>query len=614
MMRSPVKDPMCGELVAPGRGVPAFRDGHDYYLCSSQCRTALLSAPKAPAPPGFDPEIPAERRIAYFSMEVAVESEVPTYSGGLGVLAGDTLKSAADLRVPAVAVSLVHRKGYFKQILTADGHQEEAPSAWDPSRYAELLPARVTLILEGRKVTLQAWRYWLLGSTGFRLPLLYLDTDLPMNADEDCRLTDHLYGGDDRLRLMQEAILGIGGARILKELGYSSIERYHMNEGHSSLLGIELLRDEHVNGDLEKALSAVRRKCVFTTHTPVPAGHDHFSYELVEQVLGQILPADQLKALAGEDDLNMTILALNMSRYVNGVARKHKEVSRNMFPGYEINHITNGVHSYTWTVESFRSLFDMHIPGWATDPAMLRHAVGIPDDEIWEAHHHAKECLLLQMRRRRQEIPSDMFLVGFARRATRYKRADLIFQNLIRLQAIAERHPFGIVFAGKAHPKDTEGKALIQKIYEMSRSSGGPLHIFFLENYDMDLARLIVGGVDLWLNTPQRPLEASGTSGMKAAHNGIPSLSILDGWWIEGCITGQTGWPVGPSHTPEETEEEINRADAEDLYMRLETILPLYYGSRQDWINVMKQAIALNASFFNTHRMVQQYVTNAYLT
>lgn len=614
MMRSPVKDPMCGEMVAPGRGVPAFRDGHDYYVCSAQCRTALLAAAKAPAPPGFDPEVPTDRRIAYFSMEVAVESEVPTYSGGLGVLAGDTLKSCADLRVPVVAVSLVHRKGYFKQILNAEGRQEEAPSSWDPSRYAELLPARVSLTLEGRSVTIQAWRYWLLGSTGFRMPLLYLDTDIPLNSDDDRRLTDQLYGGDDRLRLIQEAILGIGGARILKELGYTSIERYHMNEGHSSLLGIELLRDEHLNGDLEKALSAVRRKCVFTTHTPVPAGHDHFSYELVEQVLGPILPSEQLKSLAGEDDLNMTILALNLSRYVNGVARKHKEVSRNMFPGYDINHITNGVHSYTWTVESFRSLFDMHIPGWATDPAMLRHAVGIPDQEVWDAHHHAKECLLLQMRRRQKEIPSDMFLIGFARRATLYKRADLIFHNLVRLHAIAERHPFGIVFAGKAHPKDTVGKALIQKIHEMSRTSGGPLHVFFLENYDMDLARLIVGGVDLWLNTPQRPLEASGTSGMKAAHNGIPSLSILDGWWIEGCIPGQTGWPVGPSHTPEETEEEVNRADAEDLYMRLETILPLYYGGRQEWINVMKQAIALNASFFNTHRMVQQYVTNAYLT
>jgi starch phosphorylase len=314
--------------------------------------------------------------------------------------------------------------------------------------------------------------------------------------------------------------------------------------------------------------------------------------------------------LGGRERLNMTLLGLNLSRYVNGVAQRHEEVSREMFRGYPIQHITNGVHSATWTCESFRRLYDEYIPGWNNDPAMLRKALSIPNDKLCTAHMAAKTDLVAFVKQKTGRVLSaDALTIGFARRATAYKRAGLVFTEVERLVQIAKSvGPPQFIFAGKAHPRDEGGKQLIQHVISLSRQLDREIAVVYLDNYDLDQAKLMVSGVDLWLNTPQRPLEASGTSGMKAAHNGVPSLSVLDGWWIEGHIEGVTGWSIGPRSEASAVE------DAHDLLEKLEkVILPMYYGNRDAWINIMRHAIALNASFFNAHRMVQQYVTNAYL-
>lgn len=619
-MSNVVKDPVCGMTVQTERGISAsFRD-KTIHFCSEYCRNKFLEQPEqyiaALVTPSYD-EATENRGVAYFSMEVAVGARMPTYSGGLGVLAGDTLKSCADLRVPVVGVSLLFRQGYFDQKFDQWGGQQESPVEWNPAHFLQPLPETVQVEIEQRTVQVRAWQHDIVGLSGYVVPLILLDTDVESNADEDRSLTGYLYGGDQRYRLAQEVLLGIGGVRMLRALRYSGIEKFHMNEGHAGLLVLDLLNRQQgmqPNGlDFER----VRNQCVFTTHTPVPAGHDKFEYDLVERVLGQVVPFEIMQMLGGQDRLNMTLLALNLSRYVNGVAKRHEEVSREMFPGYPINHITNGVHSWTWTCDSFKTMYDRYIPGWANDPAMLRKAVSLPKDEVWSAHVEAKARLLTLIKERTgTALSADALTIGFARRATQYKRADLVFSDVQRLLDMVRRgYPLQFVFAGKAHPRDDGGKELIRRIVAVARQTGDQIPIVYLENYDMDLARLIISGADLWLNTPQRPLEASGTSGMKAAHNGVPSFSTLDGWWIEGCLEGQTGWAIGGQEAGAADADSVNRRDAEDLYQKLENVIaPLFYQQRQRWLDVMRQAIALNASYFNTHRMVQQYVTNAYLS
>jgi starch phosphorylase len=541
-------------------------------------------------------------------MEVALSNELPTYSGGLGVLAGDTLRSLADLEAPAVAVSLVHRKGYFRQELR-EGRQIEHDAPWQPERVLERAGPVVDVEVEGRRVRIVAWRYPLVGATGFEVPVLLLDTDLPENREDHRHVTDHLYGGDARYRLIQEVVLGAGGIRMLRALGCSGLTTYHLNEGHASLAPLELLHDQaRRTGSWD--FQAVRRKTVFTTHTPVEAGHDQFERELVRHVLGERVPGEVLDRLAGRDRLNMTRLALNLSRYVNGVAHRHREVSNQMFPGYEIHQITNGVHSQTWTSAPFQELFDRWIPGWREDPFMLRNATALPAPELWESHLRAKrELLALVKSRSGRELGDDVLTIGFARRATAYKRSHLVLSDLPRLREIAGRRRLQVLFAGKAHPRDEAGKSDIAAITSAARELGDELPIVYLEAYDLELALRMVSGADLWLNTPQPPLEASGTSGMKAAHNGVPSLSVLDGWWREGHVEGVTGWSIGTSD--ESGHGEV--ADARDLYDKLDgCVLPLFYDQRDAWIRVMQQSIALNASFFNTHRMASQYLRHAY--
>ncbi len=552
-------------------------------------------------------------KIAYFSMEIGIDSKIPTYSGGLGILAGDTIKSCADLNVPLVAVTLLYRKGYFYQkIGKNDGWQTEKPYEWHPKKPLFLLPVKTTVEIEGRTVTIQAWMYKVVGVKGHTIPVIFLDTDLKQNSAYDCSLSHYLYGGDKKMRLAQEIVLGIGGVRMLKELGYHRINRYHMNEGHASLLTLQLLHDHKRDNHSPWNFDSVQRHCVFTTHTPVPAGHDKFGYDLVKQVLGEFVPLDLLKQLGGEDELNMTYLALNLSDFVNGVAKKHGKVSREMFPGYHIDSITNGVHVPTWISKSMRRLFDQYIPGWKSDPFALRYALSIPRKELWEAHRESKTTLMNYVNNKTGvNMEPDILTIGFARRATAYKRADLVLYNtdeLIRI--VQEAGPIQIIFAGKAHPQDKDGKLLIQRITYFADQLKDKIKIVYLDNYDIDLAKLLVSGVDIWLNTPRKPKEASGTSGMKAALNGIPSFSILDGWWIEGCIENITGWAIDSA-----TDAEGNDADnANALYKKLrETIIPTYYNQRERWVDIMRAAIGINGSFFNTHRMVRQYVLQAYL-
>ena len=609
------KDVVCGMTVLDADAPSATHEGRRLYFCSDYCRRLFAADPlkylsdPAPGPPQADPGL---RRIAYFSMEVAADAAMPTYSGGLGVLAGDTLRSCADLRIPVVAVSLLYRDGYFVQHLDDSGNQRESAAAWDPKQFARLLPGAVTVSVEGRPVRVRAWQYVVSGATGHRVPLLLLDTDFDENAAGDREFTATLYGGDQRYRLAQEMVLGIGGVRTLRLQGYSGLERFHMNEGHAALLAVELLNEPGAGWDFD----FIRARCVFTTHTPVPAGHDQFDYGLVRRVFTEPVPLEPIQMLAGNDRLNMTLLALNTSRYVNGVAKRHGEVSREMFAGYPIDSITNGVHSVTWTCESFRDLFDRHIRGWRNDPFSLRYAISIPHREIWHAHAAAKSRLVAEVNRRTgRGFSPEAFTIGLARRATPYKRADLIFRDPSQLaNSAAAAGPIQIVFAGKAHPRDEGGKELIRRVVAAGRQLRERVKVVYLEDYDMALGRLLTSGVDLWLNTPLRPLEASGTSGMKAAHNGVPSFSVLDGWWIEGHIEGVTGWSIGPKSSGSNAAQQADAEDALDLYHKLhEVIAPMYYTNRDRWTTVMQHAIAVNASFFNTHRMVQQYAANAYV-
>jgi glycogen phosphorylase len=562
-------------------------------------------------------EDPAECRIAYFSMEVGIDERLPIYSGGLGVLAGDTLRSFADLRFRAVGVSLLYSKGYFRQILDTAGNQTEEPVTWRPPEVVRELAGRVTVTIEGRAVGIRAWQYDVTGLTGHVVPLLLLDTNLEENRPDDREITARLYGGDDRYRLCQEIVLGVGGIRMLRALGYKNIRRHHLNEGHASFLALELLCELPDPTAVASDIQAVRRTCVFTTHTPVPAGHDQFDWGLVQEVLGEPIPAAELRMLGGQDRLNMTHLALNLSGHVNGVAKKHGEVSQRMFPGHAVDSITNGVHTATWVCPSVRLLFDRYIPGWASDPFSLRNAIKIPLEDLHEAHLEAKWRLVREVRQRiGVELSSNAFTIGFARRATAYKRPDLLLQDPERLAAISrDAGRIQIVYAGKAHPKDEPGKELIRRIHAMAERLRGDVTIVYLPDYSMEIARFLTAGVDVWLNTPLRPREASGTSGMKAALNGVPSLSILDGWWIEGHVEGITGWSIGDDESDETADSDAVAArDASELYVKLESVLlPLYRENPARWAQVGQRTIAINGSFFHTHRMVQQYAANAYI-
>ncbi len=553
----------------------------------------------------------AARRIAYFSMEIALSPALPTYSGGLGMLAGDTLRSAADTCAPEVAISLAHRRGYFRQDLDATGQQTESDVPWSPETTLPSAGRTVRITMQGREILIRAWRFDVVGVSGHVIPVFLLDTDIDGNDLYDRRLTDHLYGGDTYYRLCQEAVLGLGGVALLRELGIAP-EVFHMNEGHAALLGIGLLEERLQGATLEHTteedVNAVAQRCVFTTHTPVPAGHDQFGLDQMYTVLGQER-GSAIERFGGIHNglLNMTYLALRFSRYVNGVAMQHGKVSQQMFPGYHVHAITNGVHAATWISAPMQALFDTEVPEWRHDNNYLRSVYGIAPAKIANCHAIAKQRLTTEVAALTgQQLNPKMLTLGFARRVATYKRASLLFQDTKRLTRLAKKiGGLQILFAGKAHPADVAGKGLIREVFtaaEQLRANG--IRILYLENYDWELGALLTQGVDVWVNTPRRPYEASGTSGMKAALNGVPSLSVLDGWWIEGCAEDVTGWAV------DDAEDEAG--EAASLYDKLENKIAPLYARPSAWARMQQHCIGINGSFFNTHRMLEQYYNNAY--
>jgi starch phosphorylase len=550
-------------------------------------------------------------------MEIGLDASIPTYAGGLGVLAGDTVRAAADLGIDMVAVTLLHREGYFRQHLDARGNQTESPYQWTPERFLEPMQPRVKVSIEGREVQLRAWRYVVHGVSGRQVTVYFLDAGLPENTPSDQAFTDYLYGGDNHYRLCQEAVLGLGGVAMLKALGHGDIATYHMNEGHAALLALALLEEQTkkrgLRGMHKADIEAVRRRCVFTTHTPVAAGHDKFPWDLVVRTLGDE-KARALEAAGCRTDntLNMTHLALSFSRYINGVSMRHELISRGMFPGYPIRSITNGVHAATWAAPPLRRLYDHYFPEWRRDNAYLRYAMDVPEEEIRQAHSEAKEELMSVVERRTGvRLNPRALTIGFARRSTPYKRADMVFSDLERLRKIARRAgPIQIIYGGKSHPRDEGGKELIRRVSAAATALRDAIPVVYMEEYDIGLAKHICSGVDLWLNNPHKPHEASGTSGMKAALNGVPSLSVLDGWWVEGHVEGITGWAIGD----DQVEESDPAAELDSLYDKLEyLILPTFYDRPDAYGRIMRCAIALNGSFFNAQRMVSQYLENAYL-
>lgn len=525
-------------------------------------------------------------------MEVGLNSKIPTYTGGLGVLAGDTLKAAADMQFPMIGVTLLAKYGYFFQRIE-DGAQKEMAVSWKVNDFLEPLDTTVTVKVAGEDVKVGCWIYHIKGIDGYQIPLLFLHTDFPENSESARSISDVLYGDGPGYRLQQEIVLGIGGVRMLNALGLTDIKHYHMNEGHAAFLTLELHKELN---DFEQ----VKQKCIFTTHTPIPAGHDIFDMKLVQGILDPELFGILMQRYSSNPTLNLTELALDYSDYINGVAKKHTEVSKTMFPNYHINSITNGVHAGTWVSTHFQKVFDARIPGWKSDPQLLSSATEISNEEIWNAHVECKKQIIdFANATTNAGMDYDYFTIGWARRFTSYKRPDFIFHDLKRLLEIAKnKGPVQIIYSGKAHPKDTAGKELISEIVRMSQQESADVKMVYLPNYDMYLSKFITSGVDVWLNTPAPPNEASGTSGMKCALNGIPQISVLDGWWWEGHKEGKTGWAFS---TPEELYDLLDKE-----------IIPTYYNDRVKWQETMKQAIALNGSFFNTHRMLNEYIKYAY--
>ncbi|SFR98000.1 starch phosphorylase [Granulicella pectinivorans] len=582
-------------------------------------RTPMMVQPVSDPPAAITPEIDknaacpdlAARSIAYYSMEIALSPALPTYSGGLGMLAGDTLRSAADTAAPMVAISLAHRRGYFRQMLDADGQQTEADVPWSPEATLPSAGKTVTVTIQGRPLKVTAWRFDVVGAVGHIIPVFLLDTDVEGNDAWDRHLTDHLYGGDTYYRLCQEAVLGIAGTALLHELGCTP-QVYHMNEGHAALLTLELLREQTASRKLTDATDAdaevVRQKCVFTTHTPVPAGHDQFGLDQAKAILGDVRAGTiERFGCLHNGLLNMTYLALKFSRYVNGVAMQHGKVSQEMFPDYTIHSITNGVHAATWTSHALQELLDKEIPAWRHDNQYFRSVYGIEPARISNCHHLGKQRLFkLVEERTGHQFDPKILTLGFARRVATYKRASLLLQDPKRLLKIAKKiGGLQILYAGKAHPADTAGKGLIKDVVEVAQKlNSSALRILYLENYDWELGAQLTQGVDVWVNTPRRPYEASGTSGMKAALNGVPSLSILDGWWIEGCAEDVTGWAID--------DADNEAAEAQNLYDKLENCIAPLYQRPNAWARMQQSCIAMNGTFFNTHRMLSQYFANAY--
>ncbi len=540
--------------------------------------------------------------IAYFSAEIGISSSLPTYSGGLGVLAGDHLKAAGDVGLNICGITLLYKEGYFKQRVDEKGEQSETYPKFDPNPLLEKTSIEFSLRLRSRDVWINVFKFTYESRSGSKTPIFFLDTDHEKNKKEDRILTLRLYSGDKNHRILQEAILGFGGIKLLEHMNQNSIKKYHMNEGHSSFLVLGLL--EKFNNDSDK----VKSRCHFTTHTPVPAGHDQFSLDRVKRLLNGLIPHNlQLPSIINQNKLHMTELGLSFSETANGVSKLHGKVAQAQFPWKkDIGYITNGVHHSYWMAGPLKQLYDKFIPDWKENPNALINIDNIPDHNLWQAHLSRKKYLLSYSNSLTgKALDCDTLTIGFARRSATYKRAQLIFHDIEKLKSIGMNN-IQIVFSGKAHPNDKDGKKIIKQIIQKSDSLFGKVKIIFLENYNMWLGKLITSGVDLWLNTPLRPNEASGTSGMKASLNGIPNLSILDGWWEEGCRDGINGWAIGNA------ENSDDQKDAEHLYSTLKNkVIPTFYDNREQWIRMMKESIKTGINF-TAHRMILDYKMKYY--
>lgn len=541
-------------------------------------------------------------------MELGLEDRIPTYSGGLGVLAGDTLLSFADLGIPAVAVTLLYKKGYTLQKLTPHGMQLDFDARWDYRKVLTPLDIKLDITFGNLTQKFTAWEYTVKGKEDVKV--YFLDVDLKENEQEIRRLNDRLYADDGVLRLRQEILLGIGGYRLLKALGYK-INLYHINESHSAFLVIELLREL---GDPKK----VRDMCVFTTHTPVPVGHDRFPVDMVKEEL-QHYDGINWDEEAEEGYVNLSHLAAKFSGRLNAVSYKHMFVSAKLFPEYEnISYVTNGVYHKRWVHSEIAELFHQYLPGWDENPLLLSQAYSIPSELLLKKHNKVKSELISFINKNTPaSFSDDAILIGVARRVTAYKRNNLILRDIERLSYIAKHAgDIQIVFAGKAHPKDMVGKEMIADIVNKAgllRDKNSGVKVAFLENYDLELAKMLVAGCDVWLNTPRRPYEACGTSGMKAGMNGVLNFSVWDGWWLEGGIEGVNGWGIGPKPAWTDMTESSDEEDIEDIYGKLAyIILPMYYYHKDQWVRMMLNSIATIGPLFNTYRMVSDYICKVY--
>ncbi len=558
----------------------------------------------------IDEELRANTKVAYISMEIAIDSNIPTYSGGLGVLSGDTVRSAADLEIPMVGICLCYSSGYFYQFFNEFGEQREKEIAWNFYYEFDKVEKPISVKIEDKDVLVSAWLYRVIGQSGHVLPIYLLTTDVEGNEDWMKKMTGSLYDSTSRWnRIVQEMILGIGGVKLLKSLGYDNIETYHLNEGHGSFSTLELYNEL---GDIEK----VKEKVAFTTHTPVPAGHDRFKQDLVDKVFKKRMPSEIRKLADDNGEFNMTFLGMALSRYRNAVAKKHGDISRKMFPQYEIDHITNGVHLPFWVSKPFRKMFGRKWPDWRSNPSVLENAIELDDLDLFDAHIENKFNLInYQKGHSWNLLDEELITIGFARRFATYKRAVLIFHDIDRLGKIC-KNSIQFIFAGKAHPKDTMGKDYIKEIHEKGEYlyDNYGVKVVMMENYNMDLSHMLVSGVDIWLNTPNRYREASGTSGMKAALNGVPNFSVLDGWWLEAYKRNAlSGWAIGPDDSNPDVPGVSNSWDIDSnvIYETLENKIIPTYMDHDEWIFMQKNAISL-AAYFNTHRMIMDYAERAY--
>jgi starch phosphorylase len=539
--------------------------------------------------------------IGYFTAEIGLWSELHTYSGGLGVLAGDHVKSAADAEIPLIGVTLLYREGYSRQHLDSDGIQSETYPVLDPSEFLEQTDVTIQLPLDNKTIYARVWCANIVGQTGHVVPVYFLDTTHEDNSQYHQEIGQRLYGGDDDTRIRQEYLLGVGGIQLFDHLQIE-LKGIHLNEGHCTFAMLELLSRGWSREELTE-------KSLFTTHTPVPAGHDRFDWSLVKEIMGDKLPADaqELVRNAGDSEggnrCSMSHLAVALSTSVNAVSILNAEVAETMFSEKNIIPITNGVHHPTWTSDTMTQLFDEHLPDWKANPTRLKDAPNIPLEALRQARNDNRKLLReLVKEETGVELEEHRLTIGFARRFATYKRANLVFHDLEKLREIGAGK-IQFVFSGKAHPKDQGGKQLIRDIFASAKTVEEEIPVAFLENYNMATGLAMTSGVDIWLNNPIRPLEASGTSGMKAAMNGVPNCSILDGWWPEACKHGINGWAIGNAE-----DDRNDPRDAANIYSTLQNdVLPSWEGKDETWANLMRESIASSAGFTG-RRMIEDYL------